>query len=196
MRTDWSVRRSSSVARRRVAYSSGGGASGSTPSSTIRRSINRRHAGWAFGPRCTFRSSCAGGRWESSSLTTSWVRPRASATTTSGSPSRSQRARQRQLTCPNASAGMLSAASSRRRRLERARLARELHDETGQALTSILLGLKSLEERVEIRRRRSCIRRATRPRGRDTARCPAAGRGVAPGGAGRLRAGSRSRTPS
>jgi signal transduction histidine kinase len=32
---------------------------------------------------------------------------------------------------------------------ERARLARELHDETGQALTSILLGLKSLEEAVD-----------------------------------------------
>jgi two-component system, NarL family, sensor histidine kinase DevS len=33
--------------------------------------------------------------------------------------------------------------------VERARLARELHDETGQALTSILLGLKSLEDAVE-----------------------------------------------
>ena len=41
--------------------------------------------------------------------------------------------------------------------LERARLARELHDETGQALTSILLGLKPLEETAATHDARSAI---------------------------------------
>ena len=40
---------------------------------------------------------------------------------------------------------------------ERARLARELHDETGQALTSMLLGLKSLEDRVETDESRTAV---------------------------------------
>jgi signal transduction histidine kinase len=41
--------------------------------------------------------------------------------------------------------------------LERARLARELHDETGQALTSILLGLKPLEQAAETAEARDSI---------------------------------------
>jgi signal transduction histidine kinase len=41
--------------------------------------------------------------------------------------------------------------------LERRRLARELHDETGQALTSILLGLKGLEESDDPEVRRQAV---------------------------------------
>lgn len=41
--------------------------------------------------------------------------------------------------------------------LERARLARELHDETGQALTSILLGLRTLEQTMQTDDERAAI---------------------------------------
>ena len=53
--------------------------------------------------------------------------------------------------------------------LERARLARELHDETGQALTSILLGLKRVEDADTTRRPRA--RRRGRSGRRSSTRC-------------------------
>ena len=70
---------------------------------------------------------------------------------------------------------------------ERKRLARELHDETGQALTSILLGLAAVESVEERRGSPCCRRRAPRARRRDAPERAAAGRRVAPVGARRLR---------
>ena len=76
--------------------------------------------------------------------------------------------------------------------LERARLARELHDETGQALASILLGLGQLEEAVDGRgagRRR----RPARPRRRDAPGRPPPRRRAPAERARRLRARTRGR---
>ena len=65
--------------------------------------------------------------------------------------------------------------------LERKRLARELHDETGQALTSILLGLRSIEESSKETARAPRGRaRAARDRGRDAARRPSPRRRAQP----------------
>ena len=80
--------------------------------------------------------------------------------------------------------------------LERRRLARELHDQTGQELTSVLLGLKAVEEAKTEAGASGGARRRARAGRRDAARRPPARGRAAAEGTRRLRPRRRARTPA
>ena len=75
--------------------------------------------------------------------------------------------------------------------LERRRLARELHDQTGQELTSVLLGLKALEDAPETEARAQALVEGAWAGARDVARRAAAGDRVAAESSRRLRSRAR-----
>ena len=77
---------------------------------------------------------------------------------------------------------------------ERKRLARELHDETGQALTSILLGLAAVESAKSAEDAHAAAGELRGPRRRDAPERAATGRRAPPVGARRLR--PRAGTPA
>ena len=129
----------------------------------------------------------ATGRSASSSPTTRTAPTRASPMTTCAWPRRSRRARRSRSTSPSGSPRDALRRVVEAQELERRRLARELHDETGQALTSVLLGLKAVEEArtdEDARRRLAALRELVVD---DAAGRPPARRRAAAEGARRLR---------
>ncbi len=92
---------------------------------------------------------------------------RASPRPTCGSPRRSRRAPPSRSTSRRASRGDALRRVVEAQELERRRLARELHDQTGQELTSVLLGLKARRGGEDRRgadggARRACASRSSR----------------------------------